>query len=164
MTTKIILLLSVVTSGLTAGLFWAYAYSVMPALRSVPDGVFVTTMNRVNAVIPVSGWFWLCFGGGLVLAVAAVIAVAVGDGRESLPWLIAAAAAFVIAVVVTGAVNIPLNTGLEEVSAASDPAALAAARQRHEVPWIRANVVRAVFHTIAFVSSAVALLVYRGQR
>ena len=45
------LLTSRTLSGLIAGVFFAYAVSVMPALRSMDDATFVSVLNRINVVI-----------------------------------------------------------------------------------------------------------------
>ena len=158
--TKISLLLAAITSGLTAGLFWGYSYSVMRALRTVDDKIFVTVMNKINIVIQ-NGWFGFCFGGGLVFAVVSVIMVLVSRNVAALPWAIASAVLFLAAVVVTSVINIPLNNALATVAATADPETLAAARERFEAPWDRANVIRAALHTAAFVAACLALLADR---
>ncbi|QDP95943.1 DUF1772 domain-containing protein [Microlunatus elymi] len=158
--TKISLVLAAITSGLTAGLFWGYAYSVMPALRTVDDKTFVTVMNKINVVI-LNGWFGFCFGGGLALAVIAMIMVLISRNTAAMPWAIASAVLFLAAVIVTSVINVPLNNGLATVAATADPGALAAARAHFEAPWNKANVIRAGLHTAAFVAGCIALLAYR---
>ncbi|SDT18487.1 anthrone oxygenase family protein [Microlunatus soli] len=146
--TMIILLLATVTSGLTAGLFWAFGYAVMPALRRTDDRTFAEVMNQINVVI-LNGWFALCFGGAAIFGVLAVIVVAVG-GSAALPWTITAVAVYAASLIITFAVNIPLNNALASTSQ----------RAAFEGRWNRANVLRATGHTIAFVAFGTALLVY----
>ena len=160
--TKISLLLAAITSGLTAGLFWAFGYSVMRALRTVDDKTFVTVMNKINVVI-LNGWFGFCFGGGLVLAVVAVIMVLVSRNAAAPGWAIASAVLFLVAVIVTSVINIPLNNALATAATTADPGTLAAARDRFEAPWNRANIIRAALHTAAFVAACIALLTYRAR-
>jgi uncharacterized membrane protein len=156
--TKIILLLAAVTSGLSAGLFWAFAYSVMPALRTADDRVFVTVMDKINTVIVASGWFWLCYAGGMILSIAALVMVVVTWSPAALPTVIIATAFYLLAMIATGVINIPLNNALAAIAGTADPAVLTSMRQRYEAPWNRGNVIRAALHTIAFVASCIALL------
>lgn len=144
----IVLVLATVTSGLTAGLFWAFGYAVMPALRRTDNRTFAEVMNQINVVI-LNGWFALCFGGAAVFGVLAVIMVAIG-GSSALPWAIAAVAIYVASLIITFAVNIPLNNALAATSR----------REAFEDRWNRANVLRAVGHTIAFTAFGIALLAY----
>jgi len=67
-----VLLAATVTSGMMAGLFYAYSISVMPALRKADDAVFVEVMQRINSVIT-NGWFALCFGGAVVFSLVAAV-------------------------------------------------------------------------------------------
>lgn len=137
------------TTGLAAGLFYAYSYSVMPGLGRADDRTFVLGMQRINVAI-LNGWFALCFAGALVFtALAAALHIPSG-GRSVLPWLVAALVLYVAVLVVTFAVNVPLNN---QLNAAGDPdrvADLAAVRERFEATWVRWNIVRTAASTAAF--------------
>lgn len=149
------LILFVLTAGLTAGLFWAYSYSVMRALATVDDSTFVTVMNKINVVI-LNRWFGFCFGGGLLFgALALVFALVTGGGRMTTA---AGLVAYVIAMIITFAVNVPLNNLLARIDPqADDPATVTAGRRDHETRWRRANNARAVVHTVAFALACAAL-------
>jgi uncharacterized membrane protein len=83
-----VLLAATVTGGWMAGLFYAYSVSVMPALRSADDAVFVEVMQRINTAI-LNGRFALGFGGALVFGAAATVLYAIsGPPGVLLPVII----------------------------------------------------------------------------
>ncbi|WP_068272710.1 DUF1772 domain-containing protein [Aldersonia kunmingensis] len=140
---------AIITMGLTAGLFWAYAYSVMNALANVDDRTFVDVFNKINVAI-LNPWFAFCFGGGLVFAVIAALTHLDADRRKVLLWVVVAAAFYVLALAITMGINVPLNNGLAQVDPSDSAAMLAAARQDFESKWVTWNIVRAGVHTAAF--------------
>ncbi|MFC8716989.1 DUF1772 domain-containing protein [Kitasatospora sp. NPDC057198] len=140
---------AVLLTGLSAGLFYSYACSVMPGLAKADDRVFVETMQRVNTAI-LNGWFMLSFLGALLLIAAAGLLQWRGGDRTVLLWIAAAAVLYLAMLVITGAVNVPLN---DKLAAAGDPRTLAdpaAVRAAFEDTWVRWNLVRAVTSTAAF--------------
>ncbi|MEU4538223.1 anthrone oxygenase family protein [Streptosporangium sp. NPDC023825] len=153
------LVAAAVTVGLTAGLFYAYACSVMPGLARVDDRTFVSTMQRINVAI-LNGWFAACFGGGLVLTVLSAVLHLQTDGRPVLPWIVAALVLYVVMLAITMGINVPLNNALD---AAGDPdrvADLAAVRERFEAAWVRWNLIRTLACVAAFGCITWALVVY----
>lgn len=139
--------------GLTAGVFFAYSTSVMLALDKVDDRTFVDVMQKINTVI-VNGWFMTAFLGALAGSIAALLLHLGGAHRAMLPWLVAATVLCVVTVLVTGAVNVPLNDKLA-AAGLTDPAA---ARAAFEATWNRWNVVRTVSSAGALLTLAIALL------
>ena len=148
-----VLVAAVLTNGLMAGLFAAYSYAVMPGLGRAGDRTFVEAMQQTNAAI-LNGWFGVCFGGAVVFAALAAV-LHRGPGRA---WIVAGLALYVAVLVVTFAVNVPLNDAL----AAAGDADPAGARARFEGVWVRWNVVRAVVSTGAFGCLTWALVVARS--
>jgi uncharacterized membrane protein len=143
------LIAATATTGLMAGIYYAYACSVMPGLRRTDDRTFVSTMQSINDAI-LNGWFFLAFIGALLLTgLAGVVQLGAGQ-RPALPWIIAAFVLYGLTIVATGAVNVPLN---DELMAAGDPgqiADLAAVRARFESTWVRWNLVRTAASVAAF--------------
>jgi uncharacterized membrane protein len=142
---------AVVTAGLMAGLFAAFSYAVMPGLGRLGDAEFVAAMQRINVAI-LNGWFGVCFGGALVFSVLAAV-LHHGAGRR---WIVAGAVLYVLVLVVTMAVSVPLNDRLAAAGTA-DPHA---AREAFETAWVRWNVVRTVLNTAAFGCLSWALVLY----
>ncbi|MFC4062054.1 DUF1772 domain-containing protein [Planomonospora corallina] len=149
------LVAATVAMGLMAGLFYAYAISVMPGLGRAGDRTIVEAMQRINTAI-LNGWFAVVFAGAAVLtAVAGLLHL----GRPELPWIVLAFVAYGVTLAVTFAVNVPLNNVLD---AAGDPGRvtdLAAVREGFEARWVRWNTVRTVACAVAFVSLAWALAI-----
>jgi uncharacterized membrane protein len=121
-------------TGLLAGLFFAYAVSVLPALHAMDDQTFTTVMNKINVVI-VNPVFMVVFLGAPATAAAVLF-------WHRAPWSIAAAALAVATLVVTFAFNIPLNNALAE----------GGSRAAFETPWVVWNVVRTLTSIAAFVA------------
>jgi uncharacterized membrane protein len=151
-----VLAAATVTSGLIAGLFYAFACSVMLGLRRTDARTFVNTMQQINVAI-INGWFLVCFVGALVLIVAAATLQFGQDQRPALPWILAALILYLAVLLITGRVNVPLNNELAaagEVDRITDPAAV---RERFEARWVRWNVMRAVASSAAFGCLTLAL-------
>ncbi|MEC3976795.1 anthrone oxygenase family protein [Amycolatopsis sp. H20-H5] len=149
------LVAATIAAGLIAGLFYAYACSVMPGLALADDRSFVVAMREINVAI-LNGWFALTFAGAPVLAVVAGLLHLRGS---ALPWIVTGFVCLVVMLVITMAVNVPLNNALE---AGRDSADFAALRGRFESSWVRWNLVRALVCTLGFGSQGWALVV-RGR-
>lgn len=149
-----LLIAATFTTGMMAGLFFAYTTSVMPGLRAGGDRTFVEAMRRIDTAIQ-NGWFFLCFIGALVCTIAAAALHVPGASRAALPWLLVALVLYVVVLVVTGAVNVPLNNALH----AAGDTDVAAARAAFEAKWITWNNVRTAANTGAFAALLGALIV-----
>ncbi|MEU0796449.1 anthrone oxygenase family protein [Amycolatopsis sp. NPDC005961] len=143
----VVLVAALVAAGLLAGLFYAYACSVMPGLARGDDKTFVEAMRGINVAI-VNPVFMLTFLGAPLLA---GVAIFLNPGPR--PWVIAGFACLVAVLVITGALNIPLNNALE--SGGDD---FAAVRAHFEAAWVRWNVLRAVVSTAGFGCLVAAVL------
>jgi uncharacterized membrane protein len=149
------LLGATITMGLIAGAFAIFAHTIMPGLRHTDDRTFVTAFQQVDRAI-INPWFMTtAFAGALVLTLAAGIA---NRGAPALPWIAAAFGLYLVAVIVTVAVNVPLN---DAIKAAGDPNHIDVAQVRaqfHETRWAAWNLLRAVTTTTAFALLAWALV------
>ncbi len=154
-----VLLVATLTLGLMAGLFYAYAGSVMPGLRRAADRTVVDAMQRINVAIQ-NPLFLVLFLGGLLFTGAAAVLHA-GRGDVLVP-LLAALVLYALTLVVTFTVNIPLNNRLAAagpVERIADPAAVRAAFYDR---WVRWNTVRTVTSTGAFAAACWAVLRHGG--
>jgi uncharacterized membrane protein len=152
------LITATITMGFVAGAFALYAHAIMPGLRNTDDHTFVAAFQSIDRAI-VNPWFMVtAFMGALIFTAAAVLT---SLGRASLPWVAAALGLYLVAFVVTVAVNLPLNDAL---NAAGDPdhiRDLSGVREHfHETRWAAWNLVRVVSSTGAFACLAWALVVY----
>ena len=149
-TEQLITVAATALTGLLAGTYFAYACSVMPALRQTGDRTFVEVMQRINVAIQNPVFFAAFFG--------APVASAVAVGVHASGWNVAALALNVAGLLITVAANVPLNNALDaagEPGAISDPAAV---RGRFERAWNSWNVARTVVTLAALVCLGEALL------
>lgn len=156
----IALILATLAAGLLAGLFYSFSVSVMPGLARSADRSLVETMQQINIAI-INPLFLFSFLGTPVL-VGLAAALHLGADRRSvlLPLALAFAAALGT-LVITVAVNVPLNNALDRAGHDLDRIAdLADVRQRFEGPWVRWNHVRTVTSTAALAFLAWALVEY----
>jgi uncharacterized membrane protein len=139
-----VLLAATLAAGLQAGTYYTWASGVMPGLAPTDDRTFISAMQHMNVAI-VNPVFMLTFLGAPLLAGAAV-ATSASSAR---PWAIAGLALAVGTVVITGALNIPLNNALEAAGSVDRITDLAAVRADFEDAWVRWNVARVVTSTAA---------------
>jgi uncharacterized membrane protein len=143
------LILTALATGLMAGLFAAFAYSVMPGLGRSSDRTFVEAMQNINKAI-LNPVFMVPFMTAVPLLGLAVALAWRGHGRAALPWLIAALVLYLLAFMVTSGLNVPLNDQLAKAGSPvrmKDPASV---REDFENTWVTWNIVRALLHTAAF--------------
>jgi uncharacterized membrane protein len=143
--TDALLILTLVTAlgaGLIAGAFFAFSTFVMAALGRVPAPEGIRAMQEINITV-INPWFMTAlFGTGL--ACLAVIVAAIADWDTSYgPYLIAAAALYVVGCVgVTMWFNVPRNNVLARLEPES--AAAGEIWQRYLVEWTAWNTVRTI--------------------
>ncbi|MFI6958068.1 DUF1772 domain-containing protein [Nocardia sp. NPDC050408] len=152
------LVAATLATGLIAGVFYAYAISVMPALNRTDDRAMIDVMQKINVVI-INPWFMLGFLGTVGFTFLAAALHLGKEHRTILIWLGVALALNVIAFAVTSGLNVPLN---DQLAAAGDPGQigdLAKVRADFESAWVRWNILRAILHTLAFLVLTGALFV-----
>jgi uncharacterized membrane protein len=154
------LMAAAITMGIATGVFQLYAYTIMPGLGRTDDRTFVGAFQQIDKAI-INPWFMVSFFGALVFTGLAAVLHLGADVRAVLPWVAVALILYLAVVVITLAVNVPLN---DQIRAAGDPnriADLAAVRARFdEAKWVRWNLVRAVASTIGFGCLAWALVLH----
>ncbi|MFE7190412.1 DUF1772 domain-containing protein [Kitasatospora sp. NPDC057541] len=146
--------------GLMSGLFFAFDVSVMPGLAAGDDRTYVTAMQNINTAItnPVFGAVFL---GALAMPAVGTWLLHRSGRRAATLWTAVATVLHLAALVLTTAVNIPLN---DRLAAAGDPAAItdfAAVRAAFAPTWTTANIARTVLCTAALAALTRALLVHR---
>ena len=140
------------TTGLVAGVFYAYAVSVDLGLAAQPDGSYVATMQEINDRIQ-NPLFFASFFGSVLFLLAALVVHLPGprSGRFrliSLACLLYIGGGFLL----TAFVNVPMNDQLAAVDPDAPARVLARARDAYEGPWDFWNGVRTVFSTLSFVA------------
>ncbi|MBL7711826.1 MAG: DUF1772 domain-containing protein [Chitinophagaceae bacterium] len=153
---KGLLALTALFTGLIAGLFFAYSFSVVPGLGRLSDEAYLRAMQSINRAIQNPFFFTPFFAALLLLPLSAARA---GDaGKKRL--LRAGAVVYtggVMAVTIFG--NVPLNNTVEamQLQNMSLPE-LRAQRLAFEDPWNRLNLVRTLCASAAFTLVLLACL------
>jgi uncharacterized membrane protein len=146
----VVLIAATMTTGLVAGVFGLYAHTIMRGLARTDDRTFVGAFQAIDRAI-INPWFMTTFMGALLLTGLAGLLHLGQEARSALPWLVVAFVLYLVALVLTVAVNVPLNDALK---AAGDPdtiADLAAVRADFdEARWVAFNLVRTITSTVAF--------------
>jgi uncharacterized membrane protein len=154
------LLAATLATGLMAGVFGLYAHTIMRGLGKTDDRTFVGAFQAIDRAI-INPLFMLSFFGALVLSAVAAVLYLRDDDHSLLPWVAAAFGLYLVVVVITMTVHVPLN---DDIKAAGDPdriADLPAVRAAfHETRWVAWNIVRAVATTVAFGCLAWALVLH----
>ncbi|MFI8462063.1 DUF1772 domain-containing protein [Kitasatospora sp. NPDC085464] len=135
-----------VAMGLMAGLFFAFDVSVMPGLAASDDRTYVTAMQHINKSIE-NGMFGLVFVGAFVATGVAAWLLHKAGRRQAALWAALATALYVVALMVTMGVNIPLNN---QLAAAGDPSQIqdfASVRAHFADSWVPVNMLRTALCT-----------------
>ena len=141
---------ALVTIGLMAGMYWDWDVAVMPGLTRLDDRSFLDAMQNLIVAIENPGFFLVAFGAfGFTLAAAVLYA---GNGqRQTALWIAAALALYVVGLLITVAVHMPINYGLVDAGDPSTITDLAAARDDFGAPWRVANVCRTATCVLALI-------------
>ncbi|WP_074851427.1 anthrone oxygenase family protein [Gordonia westfalica] len=152
----VLVTLTVVTAGLSAGVLAGFGYAVIPGLTRAGADVAVPAMHRMNSAI-LNPLFAIIFGGGVAFGAFGTWAV----WDEGLRWWVLAATLLtLLGVVITMTVNVPANNRLDAAADARGEEA-AQAWAEFTAVWVPWNIVRSVLTTAAVAVLVVGVLVGR---
>jgi uncharacterized membrane protein len=149
-----------ITTGLIAGLFFAYQVSVIPAFKTISDTQYIASMQAINLAIPQDPFFEFNFlSAAVFLLVAAYLYRSTPRSRRFL-LLVGAALLYLIGTLgVTMGANVPLNDALAAFSlSTATPQQAEIARAAFENSWNTWNLVRTFASTGALILVIVACL------
>ena len=158
-----VLFVVVMSSGILAGFFLTYGFTIMPGLATTEDQVFIEAFQGLERMFGTFefGINWpVIFG---YLCGPAVMVVAMVLHRRSgsiLKWLLAGFVLTIATIAVTQVVNVPLN---DAITAAGDPTGMEAAQVRADFreDWWRAwNLARSATAVGAFACLSWALFLH----
>ena len=148
-------LLSLVGSGLIAGVFFIFSVCIMRVLGSLPSAQGIATMQAINVVI-LNPWFLTVFAGTALVCGYLIVAALVGAHGAAGGVAIAASLAYVVgSFLVTMVFNVPRNDALMAVTA--DSAAGARVWVDYLSSWTAWNHVRTIASALAMALFGVAL-------
>jgi uncharacterized membrane protein len=141
------LMAATMTTGLVAGVYAIYSNAFMPGLATTDDRTFVGAFQAVDRAIVNPLFLGLGFlGAALFTLLAGLLSLK----ENALPWIAVAFVLYLVSMIVTVAVNVPLNDALK---AAGDPATIDAATARaafDESKWMAFNLLRTVLALASF--------------
>jgi uncharacterized membrane protein len=143
------LIAATVTTGIMAGVFQLYAYTIMPGLGRLDDRTFIGAFQAMDKAI-INPLFMINFLGALVFTglAAALLRTKV---PSAWPWIAAAFILYLLVFIITIAINVPMNDALK---AAGEPDRIKNLGEvRHtfnEAKWASWNIVRAILTMISF--------------
>ncbi|QXE33129.1 DUF1772 domain-containing protein [Streptomyces sp. GMY02] len=156
-------MIATITMGLMAGLFFAYDISVMPGLAKTDDRTYVEAMQNFNALIDGNGLFGMAFIGALLAAAIAAFLEHRRGRRGTALWIGAAAVLYLVALMITFSVNIPLNNDLAAIGDAAKATDFSVV-EKFKGTWATTNIVRTLLCTAALGFLARALVLHgRGS-
>ena len=151
------------TTGLVAGVFYAYSVSVDLGLAAQSDASYVATMQEINERIQNPLFFASFFGAVLFLLAALVLHLP--RLRSGCFLLISLACLLYIGggFLLTALINVPMNDQLAAVDPDAPARVLSQARDAYEGPWDFWNRIRTIFSTLSFVVLIGACLLAPGR-
>ncbi len=146
-----VLFLTILTTGLSAGLFYAWAVSVIPGIKRIPDKSYLEAMQAINRAILNPGFFIIFFGALLLMIWSVYLQYKVSSGLSF--WMIALATVTYLTgnmgVTIFG--NIPLNEMLDQIQLTTlSLEELKSTRHAYERQWNAFHRIRTIFSVVSF--------------
>ncbi len=156
---QIVQIITVLLTGLAAGLFYSYACSVTGGLGKLADREYLMAFQSIDSAI-MNAWFFTSFMGSLVALPLATLLSYYGGVNSSFWLLLSATALYVVGVFgVTMAGNVPLNNMLKNVNmGTASSQELLSLRERFEASWNNLNLIRTVAAVISFLLAILSVL------
>ncbi|MGJ8609903.1 MAG: DUF1772 domain-containing protein [Octadecabacter sp.] len=156
MLTRSLALLSLLSTAAIFGFFYAYSVSAMWGLDVVTPAVAIAAMQGINAEIRNAAFFPAFFLTPVLLGLTAWAT------RHASPAALAFGAAALVyllgGLILTMAVNVPMNEALALITIPDDPALTAQIWTDYSVPWQVWNHIRATVSGVAVLLAGVGLL------
>ena len=148
---------SVVLTGLSAGLFYAWSVSVIPGTQKVSDLSYLETMQSINRAILNPLFFIVFFGSIVALGVAA--SYQFQTDKLAFGLLLASSLLYLLGTIaVTGMGNVPLNNELEAMDlSALDLERMKSFRDYYETKWNRFHTIRTLCALASFLISLITV-------
>jgi uncharacterized membrane protein len=156
---QLLYFISIVLTGLLAGLFYGWQCSVMNGLAMLPNKEYLMAFQSMNKAI-LNPVFFLSFMGSLIALAITTFVFYKGGNSQVLPYLVASFIIYGIGVFgITVACNIPLNESVAafDISAATEDQ-IKSMRLSFENPWNKWHLIRTIASIAAFITLITPLL------
>ncbi|MEL6559612.1 MAG: DUF1772 domain-containing protein [Bacteroidota bacterium] len=149
---SIVLLMSILLTGLTAGLCFTWSNAVTPGIGRLGDGGFLQAFQQMNRAI-INPPFLIVFMGPAILLFLNAYLAKTDQQLRFYTFLFAAILYFIGVAMVTIFKNVPLNEVLDKTDlATATEVEMALLREKFEYSWNRWHLVRSATSTAAFVA------------
>ena len=148
---SIVVIASIILTGLSAGLFYAWSVSVIPGTLRVNDSTYLETMQAINRAILNPAFFLVFFGTIVFLSIGSIYQF---NTSQIAFWLmLLASITYLIGTVgVTGLGNVPLNDQLDVLKLPElSHSKLADFRHYYEANWNRLHWIRTICAVVSFI-------------
>lgn len=131
-----LLIITAITTALTAGLMYSFSCAISPGLARLPDEAYLRAVQSINRAI-LNPVFFMSFMGTMFLLPATTLLHAGNPGSARFLCLLGASVIYIAGVIaVTFGGNIPLNNALDAFTISSaTPSEMASQRAAFELPW-----------------------------
>ena len=147
---EISLIITLLFTGLMAGFFFSYTFSVNLGLQKLKDKEYLLAMQNINKEV-LNPVFFSCFFGTLLFCIVSTL-LSIDFSSPKFYVILLSALLYIFGVfVITGLQNVPLNNQLESFAIESaNEEALQKMRTLFEAPWNYWNNVRTISSIISF--------------
>lgn len=135
---------ALLTSGLAAGLYYAFSIAVLPGLNELPAQQAVAAMRALNRRILRPAFFAVFIGGPLTALGAGVLLLAQGQRAAGVAFVLAATCTVLGSLAPTVVVNVPMNEALAAPAEPGEDEGVARRWDEYTGRWRRWNTVRAL--------------------
>jgi uncharacterized membrane protein len=154
-----LLLITLVLVASICGILALYSHTIMPGLKKLNNTTFVASFQAIDRQI-INPVFMFQFFAPVILLIGLAY-YAYSQQLAEAKYIYIAAASYLVAVVITMAVNVPLNDGIKKVADITSTQSLANARARfNESKWLVFNHIRTVFTFISTIALSWAIKVH----
>ncbi|OEK05592.1 anthrone oxygenase family protein [Roseivirga misakiensis] len=148
---------SLLLTGLSAGLFFGWSVSVIPGTQKIDDLSYLNTMQSINQEILNPSFFIVFFGSLIALMLSTYFVYPISITGFSV-LLIATLIYLIGTLGVTGMGNVPLNNELEALKIAELMSTeISDFRDYYESQWNRFHSYRMFFSVLSFIMTLLAL-------
>ena len=142
---------STVLTGLNAGFFYTWSFTMTGSLDLIDPVHAITAMNSINANIR-TGWFALIFFGAPLALLITTGAAFARYGSKAALWWLAAFALLAMTIIITTQVHVPMNNAL----AIANNTDSATQWSQYSTRWTNWNHLRTLTSTLALIVAIIA--------
>lgn len=154
--TNLAILSSILLAGALFGFFFTLSFSVMPGLDLVEPYSAITANQEIGRATQNMFFSVVLLGTPLLLIVSFVLS-SIGNKKKGIFLLVAALASFIMMMLVTAFLNVPLNQALDAIVVTPQQDNLQQIWDDYSIDWQRWNLFRLFFSGLTLLFASLAL-------